>query len=109
VEYLSWLSGVPELVERHHAMAGKEMMQELHHTPEMRMHAFLTNVIPHMSKKNSRIFSSFLTIGGSFAKNLNLLTQKGKYNNFYTGDPALAWLRVEYVQCLEYVGPLGSK
>ncbi len=56
MEYLSWWSGVPELVERHHAMAGKEMMQELHQTPEMRIHAFLTNVIPHTSIKTLRIY-----------------------------------------------------
>jgi hypothetical protein len=39
----------------------------------------------HLEEKFA-IFSSLLTIRGSFAKNLNLLAQKEK-NIFYTRDP----------------------
>jgi hypothetical protein len=53
--------------------------------------------------KKTYIFCSLLTIGDSFAKNLNLLAQKEK-NTILLKRPDLAWIEVGYVQCLEYVG-----
>ncbi len=70
------------------------------HKPEGREHAQHGRALAHLQKKKIKdekisgsfatklclIFSSLLTIGGSFAKNLNLLAQKEK-NIFYTRDP----------------------